>query len=46
MKFSYKGKKYRTRKWVDYLVATLGLGLLLAFTYWYLWIYYPCINNL
>lgn len=38
MRFRYKGKKYRTRKWVDYVAISTVIGI--VFWLYMIW-YYP-----
>ena len=36
MKFKYKEKKYRTRKWVDYVgISTIAGGIFWSYLIWY-----------
>lgn len=38
MKFKYNGKKYRTRKWIDYIVVSIGANIIF---WWYVIYYLP-----
>ena len=38
MKFKHKGKKYRTRKWVNYIAVSLIANIII---WWYVIYYLP-----